>query len=421
MNRFLTLMRSMKKGVKWQLRILLILFLVSFFSPLITNNKPIYFKLNGAYHFPAFNDLINPNHTINIDGRMLTSSSDWQKIKYQSVLWAPLRNGAIARDLNNQDFQSPLKRSVYNDGRMQEITSQHILGTDRQGHDVFAQLLSGIKYSLMIGLSAILLAATIGIILGAISGFYQNVYKIGKGELMTICISLLPAWFYGFSIRSYIILDGFQQNSINGTFQVLFSLLVFIGIIKIFAWLGKRIDKAFKLNPINFPIDNFITGITEIFSSVPSIIIVVTVAAISGGKSTLILVILLSISSWPAFARITRGEVLRIKGMPYIESATALGIKKSKIITNHILINAMPTLTVAIAFGFGSILLAESALSFLNIGVPDQTITLGALLRSGREHIQAWWLIVFPGATIFLLIYLFNQIGDRISAQSNRA
>ena len=414
-------MRSMKKGVKWQLRILLSLFLVSFFAPLITNNKPIYFKLNGAYHFPAFNDLINPNHTINIDGRMLTPSSDWQKIKYQSVLWAPLRNGAIARDPNNQDFQSPLKRSVYNDGRMQEITSKHILGTDRQGHDVFAQLLSGIKYSLMIGLSAILLAATIGIILGAISGFYQNVYKIGKGELMTICISLLPAWFYGFSIRSYTILDGFQRNSINGTFQVLFSLLVFIGIIKIFAWLGKRIDKAFKLNPINFPIDNFITGITEIFSSVPSIIIVVTVAAISGGKSTLILVILLGISSWPAFARITRGEVLRIKGMPYIESATALGIKKSKIITNHILINAMPTLTVTIAFGFGSILLAESALSFLNIGVPDQTITLGALLRSGREHIQAWWLIVFPGATIFLLIYLFNQIGDRISAQSNRA
>lgn len=409
----------MKKGIKWHLRILLILLLVSFFAPIITNNKPIYFKLNDIHHFPAFKDLINPNHTIIIDARVLNSSSDWRNMKYQSVLWAPLRNGAMARDPHNQDFQSPLKRSVYNDGKIKEITSQHILGTDRQGHDVFAQLLSGIKYSLMIGFSSIILAAALGILLGAVSGFYQNVYKIGKGALIAICISLLPAWFYGFSIRSYAIIDGFQENAINGTLQILFSLLIFVGIIKLFTWLGKRIDKAFELGFINFPIDNFITGITEIFSSVPSIIIVVTVAAITGGKSTLILIILLGLSSWPVFARITRGEVLRLKGMPYIESATALGIKKSKIITHHILINAMPTLTVAIAFGFGSVLLAESALSFLNIGVPDHTITLGALLRSGREHIQAWWLIVFPGAMIFLLIYLFNQIGDRISERSN--
>lgn len=417
----LLIKHSSKKGVKWKIRILFTLLLLSFISPLITNNKPIYFKINGTHHFPAFNDLINPHHIINLDGKLLTASSNWQNIKYQSVIWPPLRNGAAATDLSNRDFQSPFTRSIDENGKQKNFRYQHLLGTDRQGHDVFAQLLSGIKYSLIIGLSAILLAAGVGVVLGSISGYCQNNYQIGKSTLVALLISTIPAWFYGFSIRSYAIIDGFQSSPITGSIQVLLSLVLFLAIVILFGWVGKKIDTKFKINNINFPVDNFITGITEIFSSVPRIIIIVTIAAISGGKSTLILVLILGLSSWPAFARITRAEVLRLKGKPYVESAEALGIKKSKIISKHILRNALPTLTVAVAFGFGSILLVESALSFLNIGVPDNTITLGALLRSGREHIQAWWLIVFPGITIFLLIYLFNRIGDRFSEQSNSA
>ena len=115
-----------------------------------------------------------------------------------------------------------------------------------------------------------------------------------------------------------------------------------------------------------------------------------------------------------AFAR-TVAEVLKLKEIKYVEAAKAAGIPDRKIILTHILKNALPTLVVAISFAVGSVILIESALNFLNIGVPDDTPTLGAVLRSGREHIEAWWLVVFPGLAIFFLIYLFNRIGDKIA------
>jgi peptide/nickel transport system permease protein len=408
-----------KRGVKWEVRALLLFLIASFLSPVITNNKPIFCTVNGQSYYPALSELFGSTSAVNVDGKLFTSSSDWNTLTYESVLWAPLKNGPMYNDKANKDFQSPLASSVDENDAPLGFREQHLLGTNRQGNDVFSNLLGGIKYSLIIGVCAILIASIIGIFLGAISGFYLDRFEMGKIQAIGIAVAIIPAWFYGFSTRSYSIVDGFEQSPLNGTLQLLFSLAIFFVIIFSLGWCGKKLDKKLKTKPFNLNIDGLITGLTEVFSSVPRIILIVTIAAISGEKSTLVLILILGLTSWPAFARITRAEVMRLKQKPFIDSAVVSGVPDRKIISVHILKNALPTLVVGIAFGIGSVILVESALSFLNIGVPDNTPTLGAILRSGREHIQAWWLIVFPGLAIFLLIYLFNRIGDKIAERSN--
>ena len=409
-----------KRNLKLEVRLLLLITLLSILSPIITNNKPLFCTVDGTNYYPAFSDLISPNHTSNITGQILTGSSKWEELEYEKVVWPLFQNGPLKLDIANKNFQSPFARSKDDNGVVVGVREQHLFGTDRHGKDIFSNLLSGIKYSLLISISAIVLAAAIGIFLGAISGFYQNDYAIGRSQLIAIIISLLPAWFYGFSVRSFAIVDGFEEGVSIGLLQLLFSFFLFMIICIVASLTGRTLDKWLNTKPYVLHLDNLITGFTEIFSSVPGIIIIVTLAAITGEKSTIVLILILGFTSWPSFARITRAEVMRIREKPYVESAKALGITNSRIVRKHILKNALPTLAVAVAFGIGGLILVESALSFLNIGVPDNTPTLGSVLRAGREHIEAWWLIIFPGATIFLLIYLFNRIGDKISTQSNR-
>lgn len=417
-NKIKTAIRA--RGIKWEIRLLLACLIVSFLAPIITNNKPIYCKVNGQSYFPAVLELAGPIDPTNINGTLYTTSSDWSVIDYETVLWTPLRNGTTYKDPVNDQFQSPFEASKNANGEEVGIRDQHLLGTDRAGKDVFANLLGGIKYSLIIGLSAVIIAACIGIILGAISGYYYENYEIGRIQLWLTAGAIIPGWFYAFSVRSYTIIDSFEVSPFYGSVQLILSVFIFLLILWVFRLLGKKLDPVFKTKLIKFNLDGFITGITEVFSSVPGIILVVTLAALTGGKSTFILVMILGFTSWPAFARVTRAETLRIKQIPFVDSATALGLPAKSIIVKHILKNALPTLVVGIAFGIGATILVESALSFLNIGVPDNTPTLGALLRTGREHIQAWWLIVFPGLAIFFLIYLFNRIGDKIAERSKR-
>ena len=409
-----------KRNIKWEVRLLLLILIASVLSPIITNNKPLYCSLNGQSYYPAFNDVLSVHSLTKINGKVLTGSSNWQHLKYEYVVWPPFKHGALELDTENKDFQSPLHRSKNEIGESADFRSQHLFGTNRQGKDVLANVLGGIKYSLLIGISAVIIAACIGIFIGSIAGYYKNKFTIGKVELVGIIVFLFPAWFYSFSIRKYAISDAFTSGVHSGLIQLLFSLFLFSAICVLASKTGKYLDNLFKTQPIQFRLDSFLSGIIEIFASIPGIIIVVTLAALVGKKSTVLLIVILGTTSWPVFARLARAEVMRIKEKSFIESARVLGSSNSRIIWKHILLNALPALAVAIAFAIGSLILVESALSFLGIGVPDNTPTLGSLLRSGREHIEAWWLIVFPGGTIFLLIYLFNRIGDKISVRTNQ-
>ena len=110
---------------------------------------------------------------------------------------------------------------------------------------------------------------------------------------------------------------------------------------------------------------------------------------------------------WTDFARFARAETLAVKGETYIQSARVLGYDSLRILFIHILPNILPTLLVVICFNISSAIILESSLSFLGIGLPVEEISWGKLLAEGR-NMKLWWLVVFPGFAIFVVVLCLN-------------
>ena len=155
-----------------------------------------------------------------------------------------------------------------------------------------------------------------------------------------------------------------------------------------------------------------IMRVNEMFYSIPNILIATVVVSVFG-RSFFNLLLSLSISSVIAFTRITRAQVIKIKSMPYIESALAIGENSYKIITRHILPNCISYIIVQMSLSVGSAIIASSSLSFLGIGIPLPYPEWGAMLSDARSFIRnAPWMSFFPGMFIMLTVLSFNLVGD---------
>ena len=148
----------------------------------------------------------------------------------------------------------------------------------------------------------------------------------------------------------------------------------------------------------------------EIMNSTPKIIIIVVLAAVVQQTSVGVLIWIIGLTSWTGIARIMRAETLKCKEKFFIESATAMGIKDSMILLKYILPNTIKPILVIISFGVGSVVLIESSLSFLGIGVSRDTITLGKIIAYGQNNIDNWELTLLPGFAIFVIVYGLNII-----------
>jgi peptide/nickel transport system permease protein len=127
------------------------------------------------------------------------------------------------------------------------------------------------------------------------------------------------------------------------------------------------------------------------------------------------LIPILSLTGWMEMARIVRAEVLSLKESDFILAAKGLGLRTSRIIFRHLVPNCLTPVIVAVPLKVGEIILLESALSFLGIGVQPPTPSWGNIINDGREALlHAWWVSAFPGILILLTVMSFNLIGDGI-------
>ncbi|HMX03548.1 MAG TPA: ABC transporter permease, partial [Chitinophagales bacterium] len=194
--------------------------------------------------------------------------------------------------------------------------------------------------------------------------------------------------------------------------QLLLSISIAIAVTVIFALIGRFLGKLPFLNKqVNIPVDSIVSRTIEIFHSMPTFILILTIAAIARPSMTNVMIII-GFTSWTGIARLTRAELLRIRQLEYIQAARALGFGELKIILRHALPNGIAPALVSIAFGIASAVLIESSLSFLGIGVPSDVVTWGSLVNDGRQQYSAWWLVVFPGVAIFLTVTVYNLIGE---------
>jgi peptide/nickel transport system permease protein len=210
----------------------------------------------------------------------------------------------------------------------------HWFGTDDIGRDVFSRVIYGARVSLRIGFAATSISLVIGLLLGAVAGFFGGIS------------------------------------------------------------------------------DTLISRLIDVFLAIPYIVLAVAIASVLG-RSVNATIIVLGLTGWLAMARIVRSSFLSLKRLEYVEAATALGFSKARIMSRHILPNALQPIIVYGTIAVGSVILAEAALSFLNVGPQPPTPAWGLMVADGKGALtSAPHLLFFPGAAIFLTVLAFVFVGD---------
>ncbi|MCR9177373.1 MAG: ABC transporter permease [Alphaproteobacteria bacterium] len=224
------------------------------------------------------------------------------------------------------------------------------LGTDDQGRDLLSAIIYGSRVSLFIGFASVILAMVMGIALGLISGFV------------------------GGAVDAFIM----RAAEIQLSFPSILIALLINGII-----IG-----YFKTHP-EWQVDQ------------------VTLAYF-------VLVLSIGLSNWVQYARTVRGSTLVERNKEYVQAAHVIGIHPIMIMWRHILPNVLGPVLVIATIQLALAIITEATLSFLGVGVPPTEPSLGTLIRVGNDYLFSgeWWITIFPGAALAILVLAVNLLGD---------
>jgi peptide/nickel transport system permease protein len=155
-----------------------------------------------------------------------------------------------------------------------------------------------------------------------------------------------------------------------------------------------------------------IMRLVDTMLSIPAILLaVLTVAVLGPGFVKLILV--LGLTRWPRYTRVAYGQTLQVATLPFIRAAEMAGSGALRILLRHVLHNIAGPLMVVATTEFGLMILFEAGLSFLGLGIQPPYPSWGSIMAVGRQYVErAWWLTVFPGACLFVLVLCVNLFGD---------
>ncbi len=209
-------------------------------------------------------------------------------------------------------------------------------GTDQLGRDVLSRLMYGARISLLIGFIAVGIEVMVGMVIGAVAGFYGG-------------------------------------------------------------W-----------------VDACLMRFVDTMLAIPTIFLLLAIIALIGPSIHLIMVVI-GLTGWMGVARLVRAEILSLKEREFVLAARVLGASSWRLVTKHLLPNAMAPVLVSATLGVGGAILAESALSYLGLGVQPPMPSWGNILNEGRIALGvAWWLTLSPGLCILFTVLAFNLLGEGI-------
>ncbi|WP_206673535.1 ABC transporter permease [Pseudactinotalea terrae] len=216
----------------------------------------------------------------------------------------------------------------------------HLLGTDHLGRDMFSQVIHGARVSLMVGFVVAAFATVLGVLIGALAGYYGG-------------------------------------------------------------W-----------------VDNVLMRVTEFFQTLPRLVLALIIVALFGsGLTKLILVV--AILSWPQTARVVRTGFRTLRSAAFVDAARVSGVPSWRIIATEILPNVLAPVVVVASLDVASAILTEASLSFFGLGDPN-VVSWGGMLQQAQQYLRsAWWMAVFPGIAIAVLVLTFNVLGDGLNDALN--
>ena len=234
--------------------------------------------------------------------------------------------------------------------------------------------------------------------------------------------SLPPAWFLDGETRFLLgtddqgrdilstIIYGSRISLFVGFVSVIFSLILGVGLGLISGYVGGRLDA-------------FIMRVADVQLSFPAILIALLIDGLARSLlprelhdevALYVLVFAIGISGWVQYARTVRGQTLVEKGKEYVQAARVIGIRQWTILLRHILPNVTGPVLVIATIHLAIAIITEATLSFLGVGVPPTTPSLGTLIRVGNDFLFSgeWWITIFPGIALVLLVLAVNLLGD---------
>jgi len=159
-------------------------------------------------------------------------------------------------------------------------------------------------------------------------------------------------------------------------------------------------------------VDDFFMRLADVQLAFPFILLAIAVIGVLG-PSLRNIIIVIGVSSWVVYARVVRGEVLSIRERDFVQAAVALGSRDGRVLARHVLPNTFTPWLVVATLDMARVIVIESALSFLGLGVQPPTPTWGGMLADGRVYLStAWWLATFPGLAILITVLGINLFGD---------
>ncbi len=247
-----------------------------------------------------------------------------------------------------------------------------------------------------------------------------NPFDLASIDIMDA--SLPPFWQEGGSAKFWLgtddqgrdmwstIIFGARVSLFVGFASVIFSIIMGVGLGLISGYVGGRLDAL-------------IMRIADIQLSFPAILIALLIDGVA--RSVLprsmheevafyVLIFAIGISGWVQYARTVRGSTLVEKNKEYVQAARVIGIGPAIILLRHILPNVMGPVLVIATIHLAIAVITEATLSFLGVGVPPTTPSLGTLIRVGNDYLFSgeWWITIFPGIALVLLVLAINLLGD---------
>ena len=245
--------------------------------------------------------------------------------------------GIFAPLLTPQDsFKVSVRDRLKPPGYVSDSGGLFILGTDGVGRDVLSRVILGSQMSLLISVSAVVIAAVTGSIVGLVTGFL-------RGKTETVVMRIADIWL------------------------------------------------AF-----------------------PEILLALSVTAVLGASVTN-LIIALGLSRWVSYLRLVRGNVLGIREREFVIAAQSIGVSPLRIMFRHVLPNTADVIVILAALHLGQMIILESALSFLGLGIQPPTPSWGGMIGDGRIYLHnAWWVATFPGLAIAITVLTAGLFGDAL-------
>ncbi|MED5220863.1 MAG: ABC transporter permease [Actinomycetota bacterium] len=165
-------------------------------------------------------------------------------------------------------------------------------------------------------------------------------------------------------------------------------------------------------------VDSMFMRLTELFQTLPTLLFAMVLLTLMGPSSRTV-ALSIGLVSWPAAARLTRAEFLKIRELEYVKASRAIGAGDLRIMLRTILPNAMPPLIVATALTVGLAILFEAGISFLGLG-DNRVVSWGSMIGKNQGFIlEAWWTVTFPGIAIFLTVLSISMMGDGLQDAFN--